>query len=218
MGRTTAGGSGLVSLDLAYPFCGRWLTRNSPADRVPSHGTTLFAASYAIDFVPVDSLGRTAPITLRSLHRPEPPDRFPGFGLPLYAPVDGVVIAAHDAEADHDAYRGFPSLHYLLTQRRRANTGWLALAGNHVFIQTSEAVLALCHLQQGSVEVSTGQTVQIGQALGRCGNSGNSTEPHLHLQAIDGPNVEHALAVPLTFQGELPRNGEIVHREGPPSG
>ena len=44
-------------LDLAYPFEGRRLTRNSPADRVPSHGTSLFGTTWAIDFVPVDGRG-----------------------------------------------------------------------------------------------------------------------------------------------------------------
>lgn len=62
----------LAEIDLAYPFEGRWLTQNSPANRVPSHGTTLMATSYAIDFVPVDEAGRTAPITVGSLLRPAP--------------------------------------------------------------------------------------------------------------------------------------------------
>ena len=60
-------------IDLAYPFEGRWLTQNSPANRVPTHGTTLFASSFAIDFVPVDEAGRSAPITFVSLMRSEPP-------------------------------------------------------------------------------------------------------------------------------------------------
>jgi hypothetical protein len=197
-------------VDLAYPFVGRWLTQNSPANRVPSHGTTLFGTSYAIDFVPVDEAGRTAPISFTSLMRPEPADRFPGFGRPLLAPVDGVVVAAHDTEPDHDSYRGLPSVGYALTQRRRAEAGWVTLAGNHVLIEGGGAVIAVCHLQQGSVAFRPGQAVRRGDVLGRCGNSGNSTEPHVHLQAIDSRDVERANAVPLTFDGQLPRNGEIV--------
>src|SRR6187397_609264 len=95
-------------IDLEYPFSGRWLVQNSPANRVPSHGTTRFATSYAIDFVPVDDAGRTAPITLGSLVRPEPAGHFPGFGRSLFAPVEGLVVAAHDTEPDHPAYRGVP--------------------------------------------------------------------------------------------------------------
>ena len=200
-----------MPVDLAYPFTGRWLTQNSPADRVPSHGTTLFATSFAIDFVPVDDAGRTAPIGLRSLLRPEAPDRFVGFGRPVLAPIDGVVVAVHDGAPDHDAFRGFPSIGYALTQRRRAAAGWLALAGNHVMIETQAgSVVALCHLQRASIAVRLGRRVRAGEPLGRCGNSGNSTEPHVHLQAIDRADVDTATAVPFTFGGLLPRNGEIV--------
>lgn len=77
-------------------------------------------------------------------------------------------------------------------------------------IQTGGPVVALCHLQQDSVRVERGQRVEIGQALGTCGNSGNSTEPHLHLQAISSEDVTNASAVPITFRGSLPRNGEVI--------
>lgn len=201
----------LASVDLAYPFVGRWLTRNSPANRVPSHGTTLFATSFAIDFVPVDEEGRTAPVTLGSLLRPEPADRFPGFGRLILAPARGVVVGVHHTAADHHSFRGLPSVGYALTQRRRAAAGWVELAGNHVMIQTRDGPLvAVCHLQRASVQVRLGESVEVGQTLGRCGNSGNSTEPHVHVQAMGGSDVVDAKAVPITFGGRLPRNGEII--------
>ncbi len=203
-------GSVKAAMDLQYPFTGRWLVQNSPANRVPSHGTQLFATSYAIDFVPLGEADRTAPVTLSTLLRPEPPERFPGFGRPILSPVEGTVIAAHDKEPDHSAYRGLPSIRYALTQSRRAAAGWTALAGNHVLIEVGGAVVALCHLQQDSLTIRAGQTVRPGEMLARCGNSGNSTEPHLHLQAIDSPDIERASAVPVTFSGALPRNGQIV--------
>ena len=198
------------ALDLVYPFTGRWLVQNSPADQVPSHGTTRFATSYAIDFVPVDASGRSAVFGLGSLFRPEPPEQFIGFGRSVLAPVAGVVVAVHDSATDHPAYRGLPSLGYAMTQRRRADAGWLALAGNHIMIRTGTAVVALCHLQQGSVQFQVGQTVQIGEKLGRCGNSGNSTEPHLHVQAISSLDIARADAVPIRFSGTLPPTGDIV--------
>lgn len=199
-----------LSIDMAYPFTGRWLVQNSPADRVPSHGTALFATSYAIDFVPLGENRRTAPITLGSLLRPEPPEKFPGFGQPILAPVDGIIVAAHHTEADHPAYRGLPSISYALTQHQRAAAGWVALAGNHILIDSGGVVVALCHLQRGSIAGRPGQHVRVGDVLGRCGNSGNSTEPHLHVQAIDNHNPGQAGAVPLTFEGSLPHNSEIV--------
>jgi len=201
----------MSAVDLAYPFAGRWLTQNSPANRVPSHGTALFATSFAIDFVPVNEAGRTAPITFGSLLRREPAERFPGFGRPILAPVQGLVVGVHDTAPDHHASRGLPSVGYALSQRRRAAAGWVALAGNYVMIQTRDRfVIAVCHLQHRSVMAQLGQSVYVGEPLGRCGNSGNSTEPHVHLQAIDRVDLLHARAVPITFGGRLPRNGEII--------
>ena len=200
----------MTSIDLSYPFTGRWMVQNSPANRVPSHGTARLATSYAIDFVPVDESGRTAPITLASIMRPEPPERFPGFGRPLLSPVAGTVIAAHDSDPDHPAYRGLPSLGYALTQQRRVAAGWPALAGNHALLDAGRVIVALCHLQQGSLEVQAGQQVQLGTRLARCGNSGNSTEPHVHVQALSTSEISRAHAVPVTFQGSLPRNGDVI--------
>jgi murein DD-endopeptidase MepM/ murein hydrolase activator NlpD len=198
-------------LDLAYPFTGWWLVQNSPANRVPSHGAPAFASSQAIDFVPVSASGRTARIGLRALVGTEPPERFPGFGRELLAPVDGVVLAAHGGEIDHPSFRGLRSLGYAATQRRRASAGWRALAGNHVLIETRGTVVALCHLQQDSVRVRAGQRVRAGDPIARCGNSGNSTEPHVHIQASEGADFGSAAAVPITFGGSLPVNGRLVH-------
>src|SRR5690625_3643853 len=112
------------TLDINYPFTGRWLVRNRPADRVRSHGTGLVGLSHAIDFVPVDAKGRSGPFTLKSFFRTEPPTLFTGFGRTITAPIDGTVVGTHDAEADHDAYRGLPSVGYALTQRQRLRRGW----------------------------------------------------------------------------------------------
>lgn len=203
----------MTGLDLAYPFDGRWLVRNSPADRVPSHGTNAFATTYAIDFVGVRADGKSAPISAGSLVRPEPAALFPGFGRPILAPVCGTVVAVHGIEPDHRAYRGLLSVGYALTQNRRASQGWVALAGNHVLIETSGAVVALCHLRQGSIEVEAGQPVRVGDRLGACGNSGNSTEPHLHVQAVTERDIARADGVPITFGGVLPTTGQVVEVE-----
>lgn len=197
-------------LDMSFPFAGSWLVQNSPANRVPSHGTHLFAAAYAIDFVPVTGAGRTAPVTLRSLVRPEPMARFPGFGRQILAPVDGVVLGVHESEPDHDAYRGVPSIRYAFTQRVRAEQGWVALAGNHILIESRGAIVVLCHLRYNSVTVRPGQQVRIGDVLAGCGNSGNSTEPHLHVQAVDSRDIQRANALRVSFGGALPANGDVV--------
>ena len=200
-----------MNIAAQYPFRGRWLVQNSPTNRVPSHGTELFATSYAIDFVPVDASGSTAPLSVRSIFRAEEAESFVGFGRDVLAPVPGIVVAAHSKQVDHAAYRGFPSIAYALSQRRKMAHGWLALAGNHVMIDTGAGVVALCHLRQGSVAVEIGQRVQVGDVVGQCGNSGNSTQPHLHMQAMTTVDIRSARALPFRIAGaKLPRNGEIV--------
>jgi hypothetical protein len=52
----------VAAVELELPFTGRWLVENSPARRVPSHGTDLLATRYAIDFVGVDERYRTSPV------------------------------------------------------------------------------------------------------------------------------------------------------------
>ncbi|GAA1188425.1 M23 family metallopeptidase [Nesterenkonia xinjiangensis] len=199
-----------TTIDLDYPSSGKWLVENSPADRVPSHGTSVFASAYAIDFAPVSTSGRTAPMRLGSFIRPEPPHRFPGFRRPILSPIDGVVVATRDDAPDHVAHRGLPSLSYALSQRQRVAGGWESLAGNYVFIESDGAVIALCHLQQASVAVGPGQRVSPGEIIAGCGNSGNSTEPHLHVQAVDSTDIGSARPIPVTFRGSVPHNRETV--------
>lgn len=204
---------------LAYPLTGRLLIRNSPADRVPSHGTDLAATAYSIDLVPVDETGRSARYTPVSFLRPEPPHLFAGFGRPVRAPIAGTVRIAHDGEVDHRAYRGLPSVAYALTQARRVNRGWDHVAGNHVVIQAAPAsrsdgpgqvFVALCHLRRASLTVRAGEQIAVGEMIGRCGNSGNSMQPHVHLQAMTAQDATRAEALPITFAGGLPRGGQVL--------
>ena len=92
------------------PFDRQWLTERSPTRRVPSHGTHLFATTYAFDFVAVDDDGLTAPArSMRALFAPEPPELFHAFGRPLYSPVAGTVVSVHDGEPDAQPVRAEPA-------------------------------------------------------------------------------------------------------------
>lgn len=207
---------------LELPFRGRWATQNSPARRVPSHGTDLFGGTYAIDFVAVDEHGKSAPRTWRSLLTTESPHLFRGFGMPILAPEDGVVVEVHDGEVDHEARRSQPTLlRYALTQASRVRLGIGAIAGNHVVIALSPSgpYVGVVHLRRGSVRVGLGDRVRAGNQVGECGNSGNSTEPHVHIQVTDSVDWARATGLPLAFRRAgseandpvwLPGEGEIV--------
>jgi len=196
-------GSAVDAVLLDLPFRGRWLARNSPARRVPSHGTEAFGVTYAIDFIAVDSRGRSAPRTWRTLLSVEAPELFRGFGEPILAPAAGTVVTAHDAEPDHEARRSQPALlPYALTQARRVREGVRAIAGNHVVLRLGldGPFVLLAHLRRGSIRVHPGQSVRSGDQLGECGNSGNSTQPHVHVQVTESTHWPTTKGLPLAFR------------------
>jgi murein DD-endopeptidase MepM/ murein hydrolase activator NlpD len=189
---------------VALPFAGTWIARNSPARRIPSHGSNLLGTRYSIDFVAVDGRRRTATTqSWRTFLGTEPPDIFIAFGQPVLAPISGVVVAVHDGERDHEARRSqLALLPYMLGQMQRLRQGVGAIAGNHVLIkaQDAEVYVGVVHLQRGSIHVAVGQQVTEGQPLAGCGNSGNSTQPHVHLQAMDSMDLATANGLPLAFR------------------
>lgn len=189
-----------VVLDL--PGDGCWRVENSPARRVPSHGTDLLALRYAIDLVGTDADGRSARVAdWRTVLAVEPPERFVGFGRPVLAPVGGTVVRVHDGEPDHGGRRSpLTLLPYALGQAGRLRRGIAAVAGNHVVVARADgACVAVAHLRAGSVRVRVGQVVAAGEQVGTCGCSGNATEPHVHLQAMDGPDPVRARGLPFVF-------------------
>jgi len=93
--------------------------------------------------------------------------RYPAYGSPVVSPCAGTVRRVVDGLPDQDIPVPQP----------------LPPAGNHVEIDTGRELVLLAHLLPGSVLVRAGERVEAGRPLGRVGNSGNSTEPHLHLHA-----------------------------------
>lgn len=86
------------------------------------------------------------------------------FGSPVHSPIDAEVVRCGDGLNDGALDPAKP-------------------AGNHVVLGAGSEEILIAHLKKGSVAVTAGQTVTAGQLLGVVGNSGNSTEPHLHIHA-----------------------------------
>jgi hypothetical protein len=94
------------------------------------------------------------------------------FGLAVHAPVTGTVVAVENKIPDN------------LTGHNNPESNW----GNHVIIRTDfGAHVMLAHFMMDSIAVESGQRVASGTYVGRCGNSGRSPVPHLHLHVQAGP-------------------------------
>ncbi len=72
--------------------------------------------------------------------------------------------------------------------------------GNYIVIKHAENEYSLiAHLQQYSIIVNEGQNVKYGDIIGKVGNSGNSTEPHIHFQVMNDKNIEACTSLKIRF-------------------
>lgn len=113
-------------------------------------------------------------------------DTYPSFGAVVTAP-DGVVTAAVDHHPD----------------LRIGSSDSQHPAGNYLVIRVApKRYVLFAHLQQGSIAVAVGDRVEAGQVVARVGNSGNTSEPHLHIQVQDRPDFDRAArTLPLVYRG-----------------
>lgn len=91
-------------------------------------------------------------------------------------------------------------------------------AGNHVVIDFGAGEYGLlAHLRAGSLQVAEGDTVAPGDEVGRCGNSGNTTEPHLHFHLQTSPDLNESEGLPAQFLDYI-ADGKPVARGEPERG
>ncbi|MFD4017994.1 M23 family metallopeptidase [Streptomyces sindenensis] len=203
-------------VEVEPPVTGRWSALNSPADKVPSHGTHGYGQTYAIDIV-ADPETAEGEAPARPAFRPLWPlfrrnSAFPAFGAPLLAMADATVVTASDGQRDHLSRNSLPGLVYLMFVESsvRSILGAHRVIGNHVVLDLGDGTYAVyAHVRRGSLRVKAGDTVRAGQPIGSVGNSGNSSEPHLHVHLMDSPDLDDARGVPFTWRGVgVPANGE----------
>lgn len=192
-------------IPVALPVAGRWRGLNSPASKVPSH-THRLGQTFAIDitYEPEGASPRALDPLWAPMRRPE---GFPSFGQEVLSPFDGEVIAVHGTSRDHLSRLSLPGIAYMVLEGFVRSLGAPRhLLGNHVMVRAASTgaadgtVAVLAHLRRGSPTVRAGERVRAGQVLGQCGNSGNSSDPHVHFQLMDGPDITTAKGVPFTWR------------------
>ncbi|MEO1205491.1 MAG: M23 family metallopeptidase [Pseudomonadota bacterium] len=129
--------------------------------------------TYGLDFFKIDELG----LRVRGW-RPTEPKAYVSYGTPIYAPCSGSVISR---TVD------LPDMPVPVMDRDN-------MLGNHVLLDCGTYWVLLAHFRQGTVSVSPGDQIEVGTQLGELGNSGNSSEPHLHIHAQRPASSNHLIS------------------------
>ncbi len=184
------------------PVRGRWVAVNSPGTRVPSHGVRSYGQAYAVDILHPSK--PDAPTKLGWGLRIRRAASYPTFGEPVRAVADGTVAAVVDGQRDHRSRDTWPTLVWMMVVEAfvRELAGQRRILGNHVVVDHGDGVWsAYAHLRRGSPVVRAGERVSAGDVLAEVGNSGNTTEPHLHFQLMDAPVATGAAGLPWRWRG-----------------
>jgi hypothetical protein len=181
-----------TEVHLDFPLRDGWFyVGQGGAATIVNHHYRFPAQRYALDVLQLNRLGLRA----RGLY-PRELDRYVIFNHPVLSPCDGEVIAAVDERPD----------------LQPPNSDREHVAGNHVVIACKGVEVLLAHLQRGSLQVDAGMAVWRGTVVARVGNSGNTSEPHLHVHAVQAGSggIMRGTAVPIRFQGRfLARNATL---------
>ena len=125
------------------------------------------------------------------------------YGRDVMAIGDGVVAAVGDRFPDAAAIPPgtFSATSTSELMNLAPTIGFAnALSGNYVVIDHGHGEYGFyAHLAEGSIRHRPGDPVRQGEVVGRVGNTGNSSEPHLHFQLMDGPDLLRANGLPVAF-------------------
>jgi hypothetical protein len=153
--------------------------------RARAAGLTQNGLRYAYDFMPLGADDATY------AGSPYKKENWYGYGSPVYAPGDGVVVAAENAVPENQ-YNG--------TEEVYGFSSLAQLSGNFVTIDHGNGEFStLLHMKTGSVTVKKGDRVRQGQLLGEVGFSGDALMPHLHYQLTNAPSEFAADGLPSYF-------------------
>jgi murein DD-endopeptidase MepM/ murein hydrolase activator NlpD len=153
---------------------------------LPINGQLSYAQRYAIDWMRLDAEGRFV--------RGDPSDvhSYTSYGADVVAVADGTVVAVRN-DLEDQVPPNLPDPKTITAQ---------TLLGNHVIQDIGHSFFAFyAHLQKGSVTVAPGDRVTRGRGLGKLGNSGNTSAPHLHFHIMAGASAIGSNGLPYVIDG-----------------
>lgn len=164
---------------LSLPFNGEWFVFWGGDTKRQNIHRDAPSQRFAFDFGTVDKTGKT--------HKGDGKknEDYYAFGKEILAPANGIIIDVIEGVRDNEP--GFMNPY--------------SAVGNCVVAKhNKQEISILCHFKFGSIKVKVGEKVKTRQLLGLCGNSGNSSEPHLHYHLQDNPIIQDGKGIKCFFQ------------------
>jgi murein DD-endopeptidase len=188
-------------IELLPPLRGdNWLAGNGPSNTsghrralIPVDGRSWISQRFAIDWVQLFPDGST-------FHGDKADNKnYRAYGQEALAVADGIVTEVKDGIPENIPGPSSRALPITLE----------TIGGNHVLLDLGNGKFAFyAHLQPGSIRVHVGEKVKEGQVVGLVGNSGNSTEPHLHFDICDRSSMLACEGLPYALpQFDVQGNG-----------
>lgn len=145
------------------------------------NGGIYFAQRFAIDWMRLDESGRFVQGDASNVHN------YHSYGADVLAVADGTVVETLN-NLDDQKPGTLPDPKTITLEN---------VDGNHVVLDLGDGVFAFyAHLQKGSVRLASGDRVKRGQVLGKLGNTGNTSAPHLHFHLMESPSVLGSNGIP----------------------
>jgi Peptidase family M23 len=175
------------------PLAGdRWVAANGCCNSAIAHrgsvqsvnGSWYDAQRFAIDWMRLDEQGRLVQDDSADVRN------YTGYGADVLAVADGTVVSMRN-DLDDQKPGQLPDPSTITIQ---------TVDGNHVVLDIGGGHFAFyAHLQKNSVTVRPGDRVKRGAVLGKLGNSGNTSAPHLHFHIMRSPSVMGSDGVPYVI-------------------
>ncbi len=189
--------------EIGPPLAGkRWVAINGCCEASGAHrgsglaanGWVYYGQRFAIDWMRLDDAGRLVHGDPADVHN------YTCYGVDVLAVADGTVGQVLDALDDQPPGK-LPDPKTMTVEN---------VLGNHVILDLGAGVYAFyAHMEKGSIRVTEGQHVKRGDVLGKLGNSGNTSAPHLHFHLMEGPSALASNGIPydidnFALAGRLP--------------
>jgi len=165
------------------PFTGKWTVFNGGIDENLRHGGSV-SQTYAYDFIIMDDEGKSFHGKATDLHS------YYCYEKDIIAPADGTVVQVRKRSKNS------------FVDGINAYCDSVDIRGNYVTIKHHDSEYSVsAHLMPNSITVKVGDKVKQGEVIAKCGNSGNSSEPHLHFQFQSAKSFFLSVGLPIAFSG-----------------